>query len=393
MTTSWPLVTLDDVAVIVGRGITPKYAEDGDYLVVNQKCVRDGRVSFDQARRHDSSQRAVRADKVIRTRDILVNSTGVGTLGRTAPVRSVPGPMTADSHLTIVRPATTVDPSWLAYAISSLEPSIEAMGEGSTGQTELSRHRLSLLELSLPPRSEQQAIAATLGALDDKIESNRRQQALLRVLGQSKYHSATEQAPRVFSLSDLTLSIARGVAPRYADDDLAAPLVVNQRCIRDGWVSLAPARRMHNRIVTPAKRANGGDILVNSTGTGTLGRIARWHDGDVFVDGHVSVVKPDPQVVPPTVLAYALLQRQADIEELATGSTGQTELSPTRLGTLPVTLPSAQAVAELESDLLALENRAAQLASEIVRLERTRDNLLPELLSGRVRVPAEEKAA
>lgn len=182
MRPGWSKVVLEDVATIVGRGITPKYAENGDFQVINQKCVRNGRVSFEPARWHDSEQRAVREDKILQPDDILVNSTGVGTLGRTAPVRNLNGPTTVDSHLTIVRSLGTVDPRWLAYAISFAEPEIVAMAEGSTGQTELSRYRLAQLELSLPTLSEQKLIAATLGALDDKIDSNDRVQRICEFL-------------------------------------------------------------------------------------------------------------------------------------------------------------------------------------------------------------------
>lgn len=252
--------------------------------------------------------------------------------------------------------------------------------------------RIEAFELELPPLTEQRSIAATLGALDEKIGSNRRARLLLRELGGALFRRSIARASTTVPLESLTKSIARGVSPGYADDDLSAPIVINQKCIRDGWVSLSAARRMHAREVTPKRLAVGGDILVNSTGTGTLGRIARWHEGEVLVDSHVSVVKPDASKVNSAVLAYALLGREADVEELATGSTGQTELSPTRLGLLPVTVPTSDA-RRLADQLLAIECRSEQLASEILKLTALRDTLLPELLSGRLRVPTAEVAA
>ncbi|MBJ2119405.1 restriction endonuclease subunit S [Arthrobacter sp. MSA 4-2] len=286
-----------------------------------------------------------------------------------------------------------LDGRYLFYALrgGKLRHDIMSRTTGTTVQG-IRQAELVKVQIELPPLPVQRAIAATLGALDDKIESNSRQRELLRSLGRARYLEAVELGAWTMPLASLSRSIARGVAPKYADEDSMAPLVVNQKCIRDGWVSLAPARRMHDKVVPPHKRATAGDILVNSTGTGTLGRLARWHEGEVFVDGHVSVVKADPGAVPPTVLAYALLHRQDDIEELATGSTGQTELSPTRLGSLRVTLPSALHSAELEPTLLSLEARAERLATETSRIEAIRKALLPELLSGRLRVPDEEAA-
>lgn len=249
------------------------------------------------------------------------------------------------------------------------------------------------VELDLPPLPEQQGIAATLGALDDKIESNRRARSVLRRLGGAKLLAAIAGGScRCAALADLTLSISRGVTPKYADDDLEAPLVINQKCVRGNWVSTEPARRMVYRELAPAKFVGDGDILVNSTGTGTLGRVGRWHSGTAFADSHVSILKADPGQIGPTVLAYLLFNREADIEGMATGSTGQTELSPSRLGELVIEYPDSASSSELEELLLAIENRAAALLDEEQVLGALRDALLPELLSGRIRVPEAEQA-
>ena len=277
-------------------------------------------------------------------------------------------------------------PRWVYYMLDSID--FAAYNSGSA-QPSLNRNYLASIEVNLPPLAEQRAIAATLGALDDKIESNQRQRELLRTLGLSEYQTSMRNGERNLLLSEATISIARGIAPKYADHDPDAPLVVNQKCIRDGWVSLALARRMVDRSVKPEKRATSGDILVNSTGTGTLGRIAHWHTGEIYVDSHVTVVKPDLTVSSPTVLAYSLLGRESEVEDLATGSTGQTELSASRLGELHVRLPLADEVSRLEQLLGSIEERCEQLARENGRLQSTRDAISPELLSGRTRVPVE----
>lgn len=125
---------------------------------------------------------------MLRKWDIVINSTGVGTLGRVAQVTSVPEPMTVDSHVTIVRPnQKVVDARFLGLAIRALEAEVEALGEGSTGQTELSRSRLAELRILLPPIGEQRAIAHILGTLDDKIELNRKTAATLEAMAQALF--------------------------------------------------------------------------------------------------------------------------------------------------------------------------------------------------------------
>ncbi len=189
------------MAELITRGITPKYANPDvrdSIKVVNQRCIRDGVINFALARVHDLSYRKVSESKILKPGDTLVNSTGVGTLGRTAYFSSGVGDFTADSHVTIVRPRLGVEPRWLAYALKLLEPDIEFLAEGSTGQTELSRDRLGQLPVDAPPKLTQRAIAATLGALDDKIESNNHLISLLNVFLESQFDKACQENETVY---------------------------------------------------------------------------------------------------------------------------------------------------------------------------------------------------
>ena len=79
----WVVRRLKDVVSQLTRGISPQYAEEGGILVVNQKCIRDGRLNLEPARRHDTGQKSIQG-KSLEVGDMLVNSTGVGTLGRLA---------------------------------------------------------------------------------------------------------------------------------------------------------------------------------------------------------------------------------------------------------------------------------------------------------------------
>jgi type I restriction enzyme M protein len=154
---------LSEVTTLIRRGITPRYCEGdepGSVRVLNQKCVRDGRVTRGPSRWTLPPTRGL-AERALDDLDILVNSTGVGTLGRTAQWRRTAADQmtTCDSHVTIVRPdPALVDPTYLALVIRMLEPEIEEMAEGSTGQTELSPNALGSLSLELPPLAIQREI-------------------------------------------------------------------------------------------------------------------------------------------------------------------------------------------------------------------------------------------
>lgn len=120
----------------------------------------------------------------------MVNSTGVGTLGRVAQVKNeINEPLTADSHVTILRPdQNLVDGLYFGYAIINKEAHITFLGEGSTGQTELSRKRLSSeIEINVPELQTQKRIASILSSLDKKIELNQKMNQTLEEIGQAVF--------------------------------------------------------------------------------------------------------------------------------------------------------------------------------------------------------------
>lgn len=140
----WKTSKLGDVCDIIKRGIGPKYLETGGICVINQKCIRDHSVNYKLARRHDIEAKKVNEERYIKTGDVLVNSTGTGTLGRVAQVRIAPlEPTTVDTHVTIVRPKEGMfHVDFFGYMLIKIEEEITSAGEGTSGQTELARSKL-----------------------------------------------------------------------------------------------------------------------------------------------------------------------------------------------------------------------------------------------------------
>ncbi|MEK7760642.1 MAG: restriction endonuclease subunit S [Nitrospirota bacterium] len=169
----WAVSPLRDLAGYLSRGIGPAYVNVGGICVLNQKCVRDRRVDFSKARRHDLSKKSSEG-RTLRVLDILVNSTGVGTLGRIAQLWDLPESAIVDSHVTVIRAAEGVDPLFLGIALIGREADVEALGEGSTGQTELSRTRLGELTCLAPPAELQSSFGHLVGPVVSRLSANER---------------------------------------------------------------------------------------------------------------------------------------------------------------------------------------------------------------------------
>ena len=143
----WETVNLEKITSLISRGIAPKYSDNSDQIVINQKCIRNHMIDLSQARTHTPK---VINEKWLRFGDLLINSTGDGTLGRAAQVWFQPPNITVDSHVTVVRPAKENLIFYIGLWGVLHEREIESLHTGSTGQTELPKERVKALELHLP---------------------------------------------------------------------------------------------------------------------------------------------------------------------------------------------------------------------------------------------------
>ncbi|MEI8204019.1 MAG: restriction endonuclease subunit S [Bacteroidota bacterium] len=169
----WEEKRLGDVCELIIRGVSPKYLEKNGIIVLNQKCIRDHKISYEYSRFHDGESKKVSTEKMVKFGDVLINSTGTGTLGRVAQVRDELENVTVDSHVTIVRAIQNlffID--FFGWALIFIEDEIAKRGEGCGGQTELARNTLKNDFSICFPKSlnEQQTIVQKLDTLSTETK-------------------------------------------------------------------------------------------------------------------------------------------------------------------------------------------------------------------------------
>ena len=134
----WKERQLGEIAHYINRGFSPKYTENNGIIIINQKCIRGGRIDLSLAKLTDS-KKTITPEKRLQPGDIIINSTGVGTAGRVA-IFQEKFEATSDSHTTIIRlDKSLADPLFVFHNLRQRENDIEGYAEGSTGQIELGR--------------------------------------------------------------------------------------------------------------------------------------------------------------------------------------------------------------------------------------------------------------
>ena len=162
---NWAWVRLDDICSFIHRGKSPKYSPIKKYPVVAQKCNQWDGFSIEKAKFIDPQSISSYNDEYfLQDRDLMWNSTGLGTLGRMAIYYTILNSYelaVADSHVTVIRPYKTYIVSEYLYyyfASNTVQSVIEDKSDGSTKQKELATKTVKAYLVPIPPFAEQQRI-------------------------------------------------------------------------------------------------------------------------------------------------------------------------------------------------------------------------------------------
>jgi len=167
---TWEWLRLQNCCVKeIKRGKSPKYAtESSNTLVFAQKCnTKYNGIDIGLAQYLDESTLGkYPTDEYMQDGDIVINSTGTGTLGRVGLYQSSDNiksiDIVPDSHVTVIRSYDEIDSFYLYAFMKSNQSELEKKGEGSTNQKELKPVTLKEMFVPIPSTREQERISLTI---------------------------------------------------------------------------------------------------------------------------------------------------------------------------------------------------------------------------------------
>lgn len=392
----WVDTKLDEYIVYVSRGVSPKYSDSEGIIVINQKCIRDGKINYDLARLHNR-EKSFAIEKTLIKKDILINSTGVGTAGRVSIFQEDIEAL-VDSHVSIVRlDSEKLYPDFLFYNLRGREKELEETAEGSTGQIELKRDGINDLDVKIPLEiDEQKAIAEVLSSLDDKIDLLHRQNKTLESLAETLFrHTFIDNAQDDWeegTLDDI-LTVKGGTTPstknpNFWDGDI---LWTTPRDLSNnsGMYLLDTARKITEKGLE--KISSGllpaGTLLLSSRAP--VGYLAFSIKPIAINQGYIAIL--DDKGFSKYFIYLWLLVNMDVVKNHANGSTFQ-EISKTSFKQIKVTKPDGDILTYFDEKVSSLFKKIEENTLQIQTLEQLRDTLLPRLMSGEVRVRYDEVA-
>ncbi|MGW5191958.1 restriction endonuclease subunit S [Kribbella sp. NPDC004138] len=298
-----------------------------------------------------------------------------GTLGR---VYYVDGPFWPHDTTLWVKDFRGNLPRFVYYALLTIDPA--HLNVGSASPT-LNRNHFHPLPVKWPESlDEQRAIAEVLEALDEKIAANERVVRSADELAEAHFRAiaAGKQVP----LS----SLARFVNGKaYTRDATGMGRVVVRIAELNSGIG---ASTVYNDIDVPEDHlARPGDLLFAWSGSLTA---TRWFRPEAIVNQHIFKVIPNAGW-PKWLVNQAVHAKLDEFKAIAADKATTMGHIQRRHLDEPVSVPAPDEVQRVDQLMTGLWTVALAAEIESLKLAETRDELLPLLMSGRVRVQDAEK--
>lgn len=427
MTSQWPIRRLGDL-VDPKRGITYGIVQPGQHVDDGVPIVR---VSDLKGERVDLGNPMIVSREIeaaySRTRLMggeLIMSI-VGTVGQTAIVdQSLIGWNVARA-VAVIPVLPEIGAYWVRLSLRGglAKDHIDAR-LNTTVQATLNLKDLSNLPISVPPEGERHAIAATLGALDDKIELNRKMNATLEAMARALFRDwFVDFGPTRAKMEGRAAYLSPDLWALFPDglDDEGKP---------EGWEmkSLGEIAEHHTKSLTPAKMADG-EVEHFS--------LPAFDKGQVPAIDHGATIKSNKTLVPSEAILLSKLnpeipriwmpETQGRLQQVtsteflaytAKGGAGRSflfclfsdqgfremlhgmvtgtskshqRISPPSLLGRNVVVGTRDMFGAFEKLVAPLLERVRANRAESRTLAQTRDLLLPRLMSGELRVAEAER--
>ena len=260
-------------------------------------------------------------------------------------------------------------------------------------------------EIFIPNNSQERIkIAKILSNYDDLIENNLKRIKLLeesarltyeewflrfRVDGKKLEIDPESSLPfewKRLKVNDYVDTISKGPSLNYDLGESKGVQVLNQSCIRNGEIELDKvliAKELNDNKKSSYLRIN--DILINSMGQGTLGRVSKnvSIDEKMIIHNCITYLRAK-DIYSQYMLFYFISSHKEYFESLAQGSTGQSTLKKELVSNLLITLPDDKTINRYDLIISSAWNKIGALKKQNKLLKEALDILLPRLMTGMI---------
>lgn len=296
------------------------------------------------------------------------------------------------------------DKDFIYYLINTdliRQKAIDSM-VGSSGRQRAQSDEIAKITISLPPLPTQRKIAAVLGALDDKIENNRKICANLEAQAQAIFKSwfvdfepfggKMPQGWKMEPLEGMAEQIASGGTPRTKEESYYKGLIrwYSTKELKDCFLFDSEKHISEDAVANSAAKVfPRNTILMAIYAAPTVGRLGILDSESTFNQAAVGIVAR--QEIGYAYLYLQLLNAREALNLMAVGSCQQ-NLNVGVVKSYQVLRPDDVILCKFNNLVDGLFDEIRALTKETRSLAAMRDALLPKLMSGEIDVEKVEVA-
>ncbi len=391
----WCTVKFSDV--LVDESISYGIVQPGSHTEINcVPIIRVNNIKYGHIKTDDVMK--ISADiegRYQRTRlvggELLI--TVVGSIGECAIVPKKLKGWNVARAVSVARIKDSYDKQFIKYCFKSEDIKFQMYGNtNDTVQPTLNLSSLKSLELQIPSLAKQKSIASILSSLDDKIDLLHRQNKTLEAMAETLFRQWFDNKECDGEISQL-ISIQNGYAFKSSDfKEIGEQGVLKIKNISDGVIDIQNTDFINASVSanTPERfNVTTGDVLIGMTGAeiGKLGIVPKINKS-LWLNQRVGLLREKY----PGAKYFAYIQLKSEfgqdyIENTATGS-AQPNISGTGIEGCGFPSVDEETIRESCKQIAPFYKKLVFNLGQMQALEKLRDNLLPKLMSGEVRVGA-----
>lgn len=368
--TKYKMLSIGELSDSIINGSTPPksnnlYWNKSDLKWATVKDFKENSIFIEDTEKHVSRKALEdKKIKIIPKNSVLISCTA--TIGKTAVNKEE---LSTNQQINAIICNKKILPLYLAYWLRDYGYDLENLTD-NPGVKHINLKMLSSYKIPLPPIDIQNQIISEF--LKNETEYNDLiGKVAISEKKQDEIIAKCFAEEKMNRIGDYATLVQRGKSAKYGKSNIQ---IIKSGQAR-GYTTFDFTNRyfVNDNFISDERNLLKGDLLINSTGVGTAGRVTYFDiDGDYVVDSHITIVRLDTKILLPKFALYSLCHIGfKNIENMATGQSGQIELSidtikKIRIPVLPIAeqIEIINEIEKHEENIINLKNRIEELNNE-----------------------------
>lgn len=377
----WNIVKIGDVAT-TQYGYTDKALDKGSIRYLRITDINDdGSIkNIKTSSKYVTPTQAIIKQFILHDGDIVIARSG--TVGKSAIYnKNKYEQMVFASYLVRLQvDKTQILPQYLFYFTQNQMYWEQVLTNSITvAQPNLNAEKIKMINLPLPPFKIQQKIVDEIEKIEQ--ENQLKEQEILKLQDRIKNISSTNAEYK--KLEDFAILLKRGKSPKYSTEKTDITILKSGQIRGLKNFDLTNKYYASPSMIVDERLLKENDLLINSTGVGTAGRVNIFNLKDnYFVDSHVTILRLDTSKLLPLYVLYQLYYNIGfkNIEKMATGQSGQIELAIKTIANIKIQIPSLEEQQKIVSQIEELEKQIEKAQAVIDNTKNNKQAILDKYL-------------